>query len=78
MDSECINPIITNTKKIIHERGIKQKVVAEKAGYTAQQFSNMLNERKIIECGDVLRISAALDVTPNDLFGITSSNQKGA
>lgn len=38
MNSECINPIITNTKKIIHERGIKQKVVAEKAGYSAQQF----------------------------------------
>lgn len=73
-----MNPIIKNTKKIIQERGIKQKVVAEKAGYTAQQFSNMLNERKIIECGDVLHISAALDVTPNDLFGITSSNQKGA
>ncbi len=78
MNSECINPIITNTKKIIHERGIKQKVVAEKAGYSAQQFSNMLNRRKVIEWIDVMRISNALGVTPNDLFGITSSDQKGA
>lgn len=70
MNSECINPIITNTKKIIHERGIKQKVVAEKAGYSAQQFSNMLNGRKIIGCIDIMRISDALRVTPNDLFGI--------
>lgn len=65
-----MNPVIIQTKKIIHERGIKQKVIAEKAGYTAQQFSNMLNGRKIIECTDVLRISAVLNVTPNDLFGI--------
>lgn len=70
MNSECINPIITNTKKIIHERGIKQKVVAEKAGYSAQQFSNMLNGRKIIGCIDIMRISDALRVTPNELFGI--------
>ncbi len=70
MNSECVNPIITNTKKIIHERGIKQKVVAEKAGYSAQQFSNMLNGRKIIGCIDIMRISDALRVTPNDLFGI--------
>lgn len=65
-----MNPVIIQTKKIIHERGIKQKVIAEKAGYTAQQFSNMLNGRKIIESTDVLRISAVLNVTPNDLFGI--------
>lgn len=73
-----MNPVIKNIKKIIEERGIKQKAIAAKAGYTAQQFSNMINERKIIECRDVLRISEALDVTPNDLFGITSSDQKGA
>lgn len=73
-----MNPVIIQTKKIIQERGIKQKAVASKAGYTAQQFSNMLNERKIIECADVLRISAALDVTPNELFGITDNDQKGA
>lgn len=72
-----MNPVIIQTKKIIQERGIKQKVIAEKAGYTAQQFSNMLNGRKIIECVDVLRISEVLNVTPNDLFGITSSDQKG-
>ena len=73
-----MNPVIIQTKKIIQERGIKQKVIAEKAGYTEQQFSNMLNGRKIIECVDVWRISEALGVTPNDLFGITSPDQKGA
>lgn len=73
-----MNPIIKNTKKIIQERGIKQKAVAEKAGYTAQQFSGMLNGRKLITWKDVICISDALGVTPNDLYGITSSDQKGA
>lgn len=58
------------TRKIIQDKGLKQKSVAIKAGYTDQQFSNLLNGRKIFSAYDVLRIAAALEVTPNDLFGI--------
>lgn len=66
---------VEGTKLLIRDLGIKQKVVAERAGYSVQQFSNMLNGRKLISATDVWRISQALGVTPNDLFGITS--QKG-
>lgn len=58
------------TKLYIRNLGIKQKVIAERAGYSIQQFSNMLNGRKLISATDVWRISQALGVTPNDLFGI--------
>ena len=58
------------TKLYIRKLGIKQKVIAERAGYSIQQFSNMLNGRKLISATDVWRISQALGVTPNDLFGI--------
>ncbi len=62
------NIISQNIKKIIDEKGFKQKSVAQKGGYSPQQFNNMLTGRKIIGGLDVLRISNALDVTPNDLF----------
>lgn len=66
--------IAENTRNIIKERGLKNKAVAERAGYTEQKFSRILNGQKIIESNDILRIANALDVTPNDLFGIKSTS----
>lgn len=68
--------VFKNIKKIIEEKGLKQKSVAAKAGFTDQQFSNLLNGRKICSAYDILRISNALDVSPNDLFGITNQVSK--
>lgn len=65
-----MNLIAENTKRIIEEQGVKQKAIAEKAGYTEQQFSRMMNDRNLISWYDVLRIAEALGVTPNDLYGI--------
>lgn len=67
----CI--VAENTRKILNERGLKHKAVAEKAGYTEGQFSNILCGRKNIETSDVLRISKALNITPNELYGIDSA-----
>lgn len=67
--------VAENTKRIIKERGLKNRAVAEKAGYSDQQFSNMLNNRRIITCSDVMRIASALGVTPNDLFGFCGKHQ---
>lgn len=64
--------IAENTKRIIEYRGLKQKVVAKRAGYSIQQFSALLNKRKVIKDVDVIAIANALDVTPNELFGDTS------
>ena len=57
-------------ERIIKEKGIKQYAVANKAGYTKQQFNDMLNGRKIIKAIDILAIAKALEVSPNDLYGI--------
>ncbi|MBR1392662.1 MAG: helix-turn-helix transcriptional regulator [Ruminococcus sp.] len=67
----CI--VAENTRRIIEERGLKQKAVAEKAGYTETQFSNLLCGRKVISTEDVIKITKALGVLPNELYGITSS-----
>lgn len=65
--------VAENTKKLIEEKGFKQKHVALLAGYTEKKFSAMLNGRSTIREMDVMRIANALEVTPNDLFGIETS-----
>ena len=57
-----------NNKRLIEVKGLKQCAVANKAGFSEQEFSNMLNGRKIIKAEDVAVIAGALDATPNDLF----------
>lgn len=57
-----------NVFRIIKESGMKQCAVAEKAGYTKQQFNDMLNGRRVIKAMDILALSHALGVSPNDLF----------
>ena len=57
-----------NMLRIINSRGLKQKAIAKKAGYSAQGFSNMLNGRKLIKPYDIINIANALEVEPNDLF----------
>ena len=47
---------------------MKQCAVAERVGVTNQMFSDMLNGRRLIKPCDIVAISKALDVTPNDLF----------
>lgn len=62
--------IAENVKQIIKEKGMLQKAVAERSGYASSVFNNMLNGRKIITDVDVKKISIALQVEPNELFGI--------
>ena len=63
-----VSTVARNTRRIISTLGLKNRVVAKRAGYSEQQFSAMLNGRKIIKECDVAAISNALGVTPNDLF----------
>lgn len=64
------------TRKIIRGAGVKQKFIAQKAGYTEREFSDMLAGRKLIRDEDILRISQALGVTPNELFGIPDTSEQ--
>lgn len=67
--------IALNVKRIIRQKGYKQGAIAERAGFNEKTFSNMLNGRKIIADYDIPKIMAALNVTPNEIFGIDSSQQ---
>lgn len=68
-------PAAGNITRIIKEKGLKQNFVAEKAGCTAQELNDMLNGRKIIKACDILKLSAAMGVTANDIY---AAGEKGA
>lgn len=46
MDKKTLDPVALGIKKAIAARGLVQKAVAKRAGFTEQQFSDMLNDRK--------------------------------
>lgn len=57
-----------NIRELITESGMKQKTVAERAGFTQQMMSDMLQGRKVIRAEFVPQLCAALGVSPNQLF----------
>ncbi len=66
--AECNTPASENIIRIIKDKGVKQKFVADRTGYTEAQFSAMITGRKLIKSCDIIAIANALGVTPNELF----------
>ena len=65
-ESKAINAI----RSLIENKGLKQKAVAEKCGYSEQAFSALMTQRKRLTLDDLVTISSALDVSLNDLIVI--------
>lgn len=66
---DYVSVVSKNIKRIISEGGLKQKVIAERCGYSEQEFSAMMCGRKKIYADEnIPTIARALGVTPNDLF----------
>lgn len=66
--SEANSPAAENIVRIIGEKGLKYKHVAEKAGYSKNDLCAMLKGRKIIKACDVVRLTKALGVCADDVF----------
>lgn len=63
-----MNVVASNVKRILEERGLKQKKAAELCGYTQKTFNAMVNGRKAIKTDDVIALCNGLQVSPNDLY----------
>ena len=63
-----MNLVATNTRRIIGERGLKHRYVAEQAGINHKLFSAMLTGRKIIREEHIVSIANALDIEPSELL----------
>lgn len=57
-----------NIVAIIERKGLKKKAVAEKAGISAQDFSQILGGRRLMKISEVLAFAEALDVELNDIM----------
>lgn len=64
--------VADNTRRIIDQKGLKHGAVAARAGYSEKQFSAILCKRRAVKDVDIIAISEALGVTPNDLLGFSS------
>lgn len=62
------SPAAENIARIIKNKGLKQVYVASEAGYTTQEFSDMLNGRKLIKVCDIPRITKVLGVKSDDIY----------
>ena len=60
--------IVRNISRIIKEKGLKQKYVAERVGISETTLSNYLAERSGIKADMVPNFCDALDVEPNELY----------
>lgn len=60
--------VAQNIKQIIAQKGLIQRVVSDRAGFTPQQFSDMICGRKLILADYVPQIADALGVSCEDLF----------
>lgn len=56
--------------KAVENGGYKQSVVAERAGLTSQQFTDIIKKRRRLDANEMFRLCEVLKITPNDLFGI--------
>lgn len=66
--AESNEPITSNVKRIIDDKGIKQVAVARKANFSPNDFSRMMRGRKLIKPRDVNAIASALGVPINELY----------
>ena len=73
-----MNIVADNALRIINEKGLRKKSVAQKAGLTARQLTDMLHGRRDILADSVMPLALALDVTPNDLFAEVESSYDGS
>ena len=61
--------ILERVNDVIHVKGYKQCAVAERAGFSPKEFNDLIKGRKTFKAEYVKPICAALDVSPNVLFG---------
>lgn len=65
---ECNEPVATGTRRIIADKGFKNLYIAKKAGFTPQEFSDMINGRRLIKVCDVSKLAYALEVEVGDIY----------
>ena len=73
--AEANEPFVKGLKIVIKEKGLKQAYVAEKAGFTAQGLSDMMNGRRLIKACDIPKLARTLGVKENEIYEAGEKNE---
>lgn len=65
--------VAENLKKAIRMSGIKQYIIADRAGIDRKQFNSMLNGKKVFKVDYLPDICMALGTSPDKLLGFEDS-----
>lgn len=68
--------VADSIKKIIKERRLLQKEVAEDAGYTYKVLNYILNAKAPMRENDIVKLCEALKVSPNEYSDGMTSKRK--
>ena len=60
---DCIEPAIEKS-------GMKKIFVAEQAGLSQQQMSDIIGKRRRLDSNELMRICNVLHITPNEMLGL--------
>lgn len=60
--------VAENIQRLIKQKGLVQKAVATRAGFTATQFADMMHGRKTIKADYIPAIAEAIGVSAGELF----------
>lgn len=67
LDIQTSNSVVADrVKEVIREKGFKQTVLAKKAGFTPQEFNDVLNGRRLMRAVDIAAIISVLKDTGVD------------
>lgn len=60
--------VAVGIRNIIQDRAYMQSEIARRAGFSSQQFNDMLHERKIIRADYMIPIAKALGVSVQEIY----------
>ena len=66
--------VYQKVREYIEENGIKQVVVAQKAGISKTTFNAIMNGKRTLYADDLRAICIALDVSPEAFIEVNNSN----
>lgn len=66
--AEANEPFASGFKAVIAKKGLKKMYIAEKAGYTKQELSDMLNGRRLIKACDIHKLTETINTDIGDIY----------
>ena len=70
LERKDIMKVCDRLKLYIDRSGLKQKVIAEKSGFSENQMSQMLNDKRSISADELEIICNAMGTSPNEIYSM--------